>query len=280
MQEGDTALDVSAWKFRKAIKLIRSGAQQLDLDLDVLSHAQPGFQDVRVLRGGKQIPYILQRTSISRALTPAVTATIDAKDPKLSRWIIKLSHPALPVTRVACTARTALFQREVTLYEEISDERGDKYRRLLSQASWVQTPGRANKEFILTIDSPLQTDTLFLETHNADNPPIELEKFQIFHHVTRGLFKATREDALLLYYGNPRVAPPSYDLSLVASQLLAADKLVASTAAEEQLRKPSWRENQTAGKGGVLFWGILALVVVVLLIIISRLLPESSPPVE
>jgi hypothetical protein len=104
-QEGDTALDVSAWKFRKAIKLIRSGAQQLDLDLDVLSHAQPGFQDVRVLRGGKQTPYILQRTSISRALTPAVTATIDAKDPKLSRWIIKLSHPA-------CRSRASPAPRE------------------------------------------------------------------------------------------------------------------------------------------------------------------------
>jgi len=271
---------VSAWEFRKAIKLNRPGAQQLDLDLDVLSRAQPGFQDVRVLRDGKQIPYILQRTSISRALTPAVTATIDAKDPKLSRWIIKLSHPALPVTRVACTARTALFQREVTLYEDVTDERGDKYRRLLSQASWTQTPDRANKEFVLTIDSPLQSDTLFLETHNSDNPPIALEKFQIFYPATRVLFKAKLEDALLLYYGNPLVAAPRYDLSLVAGQLLAVDKTAASTAVEERLKKSSWRENQTAGKGGVLFWGILALVVVVLLIIISRLLPKSSPPVE
>jgi len=33
-----------------------------------------------------------------------------------------------------------------------------------------------------------------------------------------------------------------------------------------------------AGQGGVLFWGILALVVVVLLFIISRLLPKSQPP--
>jgi hypothetical protein len=137
----------------------------------------------------------------------------------------------------------------VTLYEEVTDERGDKYRRLLSQASWVQTPDRANKEFVLTIDSPLQTDTLFLETHNGDNPPIELEKFQIFYPATRVLFKAKLEDALLLYYGNPLVAAPRYDLSLVAGQLLAADKLAASTAAEERLKKSSWRENQTAGKG-------------------------------
>src|SRR5258705_11683905 len=112
----------------------------------------------------------------------------------------------------------------MALYEEITDERGDKYRRLLSQASWVQTPDRANKEFILTIDSPLQTDPVFLEAHNGDNPPIELERFQTFYPAMRVLFKAKIEDALLLYYGNPRVALPRYDLSLVAGQLLAADK--------------------------------------------------------
>ena len=112
----------------------------------------------------------------------------------------------------------------------------------------------------------------------SDNPPIELEKFQVFYSVTRVVFKAKPEDALFLYYGNRQVAPPRYDLTLVAAQLLAADKAPASLAPEEQLKKASWREGRAAGKGGVVFWGILALVVVVLLAIISRLLPKSSPP--
>jgi hypothetical protein len=68
IQEGGTALDVAAWKFRKVVKLSRAGAQRIELDLDVLSHAQPGFADLRLLRDGKQLPYILEPTSISRAL--------------------------------------------------------------------------------------------------------------------------------------------------------------------------------------------------------------------
>jgi hypothetical protein len=92
------------------------------------------------------------------------------------------------------------------------------------------------------------------------------------------LFKARPGDAVFLYYGNPQVSSPRYDLGLVASQLLAADKTPAMLAVQEQLRKSSWAESRTPGKGGVLFWGILALVVVVLLVIISRLLPKSSPP--
>jgi hypothetical protein len=272
-----TALDVTAWKFRKPVKIARAGAQQLEFDLAVLAHAQSGFADLRLLRGSNQAPYILERTSISRSLAPAVTVTNDAKDPKLSRWVIKLPQSRLPVTRLRCATRTALFQREATLYEEVTDERGEKYRHNLGGAAWVQKPDRKSREFFLTLDSPPQSDTLFLETHNGDNPPITLEKFQFFYPATRVLFKAGSDDELFLYYGNPRAATPNYDLSLVAGQLLSADKAIASPGAEQQLLKSSWRDHEIPGQGGVVFWGILALVVVVLLVIISRLLPKSPP---
>ena len=273
---GGTALDVADWKFRKAVQLTRTGAQQLELDLEVLARAQPDFQDLRLLRDGNQLPYILERTSISRALTPAVTSTNDAKAPKLSRWLLKLPQPKLPLTRFSCATRTSLFQREVTLSEAVIDERGEKFRRHLGSATWVQTPNRPAKEFVMTLGSPLQTDTLILETHNGDNPPIELDKFQVFYAATRVLFKAEPTNELFLYYGNPRMASPRYDLSLVAGQLLAADKTSALLAAGEQLKKSSWAEGRTPGKGGVLFWGMLALVVVALLVIIARLLPKAT----
>jgi hypothetical protein len=272
------ALDVTAWKFRQPVKIARAGAQQLELEPDVLTHAQSGFQDLRLLHGSNQVPYILERTSISRSLAPTVTATNDTKDPKLSRWIIKLPQSRLPVTRLSCVTQTALFQREVTLYEELADERGEKYRHNLGGASWVQTPDRKSREFFLTLDSPPQSDTLFLETHNGDNPSVELEKFQLFYPATRILFKAGPDDELFLYYGNPRADAPRYDLSLVAGQLLSADRTIAAPGTEQQLRKSSWREHEIPGQGGVVFWGILALVVVVLLVIISRLLPKSPPP--
>ena len=272
------ALDVTAWKFRQPVKIARAGAQQLELEPDVLTHAQSGFQDLRLLHGSNQVPYVLERTSISRSLAPTVTATNDTKDPKLSRWIIKLPQSRLPITRLSCVTQTALFQREVTLYEELADERGEKYRHNLGGASWVQTPDRKSREFFLTLDSPPQSDTLFLETHNGDNPSVELEKFQLFYPATRILFKAGPDDELFLYYGNPRADAPRYDLSLVAGQLLSADRTIAAPGTEQQLRKSSWREHEIPGQGGVVFWGILALVVVVLLVIISRLLPKSPPP--
>jgi hypothetical protein len=271
-----SALDVSAWKFRQPVKITRAGAHQLELNPDVLGHAQPDFRDLRLLHGSNQVPYIFERTSINRSLIPTVTATNDAKDPRLSRWLLKLPQSRLPITRLSCTTPTPLFQREVMLYEERSDERGEQYRHQLGSASWMHTPDRNSREFFLVLDSPPQGNILFLETPNGDNPPIALEKLQLFYPATRVLFKAGSDDELFLYYGNPQAAAPRYDLSLVAGQLLSGDKTAASSGAEQQLLKASWREHKIPGKGGVIFWGILALVVVVLLVIISRLLPK--PP--
>jgi hypothetical protein len=270
------ALDVSAWRFRKPLQLARGGAQQLELDLDVLAHAGAGFADVRILRGSNQVPYIVERTSVSRPLTLAVTATKDEKDPKLSRWVIKLPRAGLPLTQVTCVAKTPLFQRQMSLSEELLDERGEKYRRGLGEAAWTQTPGRKLREFSLPLSGAPQGDVLHLETRNGDNPPIELEQFTAFYPVTRVLFKAKPDGQFFVYYGNPEVGAPSYDLSLVAGELLAADKLAATLGAEEQLRQPTWAESRTAGSGGVVFWVILAAVVAGLLVVIARLLPKGE----
>jgi hypothetical protein len=269
------ALDVADWKFRKPVKVTRDGAQQVELDLEILSRAQPGLADLRLVRGGKQIPYVLEHTSITRAIKPDVTATTDEKDKSISRWIIKLPQPNLPVTRLQCTARSVLFEREMTVYEEVADERGEKLHRILGSATWIQKPDHAQKEFLLSLNTAPQSDTLFLETQNGDNPPIELENFQAFYPVTRVLFKAKSADEIFLFYGNSDAAAPRYDLSLVADQLLSAEKSVASPGAQEQLKKTAWTETHKPGTGGVVFWGILALVVVVLLVIISRMLPKA-----
>jgi hypothetical protein len=270
------ALDISQWGFRKPVKISAAGAQQVELDPDVLSHARADFADLRLLRGSNQLPYLLQRTSISRWLTPAAAATNDSKQPGLSRWILTLPRAGLPFTRLTCAARTPLFERSMSLYEQLADERGTPYRHLLGTALWKQTPERKSKDFALVLDSAPRSGTFFLETENGDNPPVELEQFQMAYPVTSILFKAWPGDQLFLYYGQERAAPPRYDLSLVAGQMLAAEKNVAQLSAEEPLKRALRDENQ-AGQGGIVFWGILAAVIVVLLLVISRLLPKPQP---
>ncbi len=276
--ENGAPLDVSAWKYRKAVNLSHAGVQQLDLDLDTLAHAVSGFADLRLLHGSNQVPYIIERTSISRPLAATVITTNDPAKPGLSRWIIKLPQSGLPLTRLVCATTTPLFKRYLTLYEILTNEQGDKYLHDLGQASWTQTPENPSKELSLAFDSPPQSDTLYLETSNGDNPQVELNSFQAFYPVTRILFKTQATGGFFLYYGNPQAASPDYDLSLVAGQLLSAGKNTATSSAEESFKQSSWHENALTRQGNMVFWGALALVVIVLLAVISRLLPKSQLP--
>ncbi len=268
-------LDVAAWRYRKAVKPKDTGVQQIEFDLDVMAHGARGFGDLRVLRADTQVPFILEHTSISRSLAPEVTLTNEPRQPNLSRWMLKLPRKGLPVDRLRCAADSPLFRREVTLWEEATGDRGETFRRHLGSAVWLRTPDQTSGDFFLTLQQPPTSDTLLLETHNGDNPPVQLKGFQFFYPATRMLFKGKSGDELLLYYGNPQTGPPDYDLSLVAGQLLAADKLAPALGGEEQLKKSPWGDRQP-GKGGVVFWGMLALVVIVLLVVIARLLPKSA----
>lgn len=278
LRESGTDLDTSSWRYRKQVKLTRTGVQQLELDLETLAHAQPGFQDLRLVRQGRQIPYILEQTSITRAITPQVGPANDPQNLKISRWSIKLLHASLPINRLTCASSTPLFRREVMLFEEATDERGAKYARSLGQASWVQTPGQPTNQLVLFLSNRPFTDTLFLETNNEDNPAINLGNFQVFYPSTRLLFKASSSSNLFLYYGNREAGFPQYDLSLVGSQLLASEKSAAALTGEELLKKLPWSETSPAtGLTGFLFWGVLGLVVVALLVVIARLLPRSAP---
>jgi len=275
LSETGASLDTRPWRYRKAVQVVRPGPQQVELDFDVFAHARPDLGDLRLVRDGKQVPYLIERTMFTRALAPVVVTANDPKQPQLSRWKVTLPQPNLPVTRLECLPRAALFQRSVWIWEEVPDGRGGKVRRELGSAGWKRTT--ESKSFLtINLTATPQTDTLFLDADNGDNPPIGLENFRLTHPVTRLVFKAAQ--APTLYYGNPPVSAPRYDLSLVAAKLLAAEKSVATLGVEEVLKKAAWTEGEPlTGVRGWLFWGILALVVAGLIIVIVRLLPK--PPV-
>jgi len=270
------ALDVNAWSCRKRVEIARAGVQQVELDLDVLVRADPGFRDLRLMRDGQQRPYVLERTSIQRKLVPEISAANDPKRPTVSRWKIRLPKARLPVARLTCTTPTALFRREVHLYEEAVDERGEKYRRSLADTTWMRTPPGTGRVLESSFSAPV-TDTLFLETDNGDNPAIVLQNFAVYYPVTRVLFKAPAEPVTWLYYGNREASFPQYDLDLIAPRLLAEEKATAKLGVEEVLKKSGSSEFfQLAGTKSVIFWVALVLVVIVLLVVVVKLLPKTE----
>jgi hypothetical protein len=270
------ALEIAPWAFRKPIRISTVGVQQLELDPAVLARAQSGLGDLRLMSNGRQVPFVIERTSLTRALTVNAALVPDPKQPRLSRWRLTLPQPRLPCARLTAAVPTPLFQREVRLFEDIEDDRGYTSRRWLGQASWSQAPGRRVSTFAIALNQTPQTDTVWLETDNGDNPPITLGAVQVHYAVARLLFKTADASPVFLYYGDPQAVAPRYDLSLVGAQLLAADKATPGLGAEEALKGQSFADTiALAGRSGVLFWGMLVLVVIVLLVVIARLLPKA-----
>lgn len=271
------SLDTKDWTYRRLIHMEAPGVQQLELDPSVLSRAQPHLADIRLMREGRQVPYILERTSLRRTLTLEVVAIDDPKRPRHSRWSMKLPERSLPIAGVVCDSSTPLFQREMRLYEMLRDDRGERYPRELGFASWQRTPGHPRRQLSIQLAAPPQSDELMMETDNGDNPPIVLEKARGTYPVARVLFNVPEMSSLSFHYGNPRAVAPSYDLSLVADQLLRAPRRAARLGDPDRTERRGWLGAEGAGGVGTfVFWLVLTVVVVGLILIVARVLPKSA----
>lgn len=274
-----TTLDVSKWKFRKAVSPAVDGVQTVELDLDVLAHALPRFGDLRLMRDKEQIPYLLERSSQVRSLDVAPIASNDPKRPQQSQWTFSLPLARLPIQQLSLSTTTRLFSRRVHVFEVTTDGRGERIRRPLSDhVLWSSTPDKPELTLAIKLLAPPVSDQLYLETDNGDNPPISLGPAKAEYPVVRLLFRSDGQP-LHLYYGMQNIAPPRYDLELVAQQLFNRETGIVQLGEEE---RPDGRSDSTSlfsgGRGGIILWSSLTLVVAVLLVAVARLLPKAQDP--
>ena len=267
------ALDVAAWRHRKAVPVTRSGAQQLELDLDVLAHAQTDLADLRLVSDGRQRPFVREAGAGWRTVAVEPAADDAPKQPAVSLWRLKLPHAGLPFVTLGAESSSVLFEREVTLFETVTDPRGEKFRRVLGEARWRHTPGETVRPLTLALTSRPTTDTLLMEIRNGDNAPIQLGKVALAYPATRLRFLAPISPATWLYYGNKKAAGPDYDLQLVAARLLGAETATIVPGAEESMKGGAWGGLTLSNRGVWLFWAALGVVVVGLLLVLRRMLP-------
>ncbi len=268
-------LDTKSWSEQRAVQIERAGVQELELDPEALSKSRPDLADLRLMRTGNQIPYVLEQPGLARALALNAVATPDPKRPALSVWRVALPHANLPLRRVVLSSSTPLFQRQFRIYERLTNQDGSTSENTLASGAWSRTPDPGAPE-TRTFDLPdrVRADVLWIETDNGDNPAIVLGAVSAIYPVARLIFKTTETDGFTLVTGNPAALAPRYDLSLVAAKLLTSARNTARLAASDT--NTAKRKVTLEINGGIFFWGALGLVVVVLLVVVAKLLPK--PP--
>lgn len=270
-------LDLEDWSFRKALPALEAGVYRLRLDLEILARSRNDLGDVRMINGNRQLPYLLERSARVDRLSLDARIEPDLENPSYSRWRLDLPIDGLPVNELTCSAETPLFKRSMSLYEIITNRRGEKLKRLLGSGNWVVTPQSRTNRLSLVLSETPKTAALYLETDNGDNPAVQMTEFSVAVPVTRVLFKSGAGMPCEIYYGNPNAFHPKYDLSLVAADLLEADPVEVQPGSEVRLgNKPWFADESMTGVGGILLWGVLGLVVIGLLAVIARMLPKTD----
>lgn len=272
------AIDASAWRYRRAVQIATPGVQELELDAAALARSGSALADLRLVRDGHQIPYVLERPQLARALPLEPVAVADPKRPSVSLWRIALPFPQLPVQRVTLTTAAPLFERQFRLFEKTADANGRTVESTLASGTWTRTPAPgAPTTRTFDLSRAPQTDTLWLETDNGDNPALPLGPVQLVHPVARLIFKIDQPDGVALLHGNPAAAAPRYDLRLLAPKLLHAHREIATLDAPgPAASEPLLTRLLHLGTGRVAFWAALVVVVIALLVTVARLLPKQK----
>lgn len=270
-------IDATKWHHRRTLKLTAPGAQILELDAEALALSQPDLADLRLVRGDRQVPYLLERTTRMRTTPLALVAAPDAKRPTVGRWELALPVAGMPVDSLRLVIAEPVFARTGVVGEMQQDSRGQPWRRILGTASIRRDNAEDRTLFTIELQSRPQSGTLFVEIDHGDNAAFAPAQAEALYPVRRLRFRATETAGCALLYGNPSANAPRYDLQLAAPRLLAAPQHTATLsagAAEAGAQQSAFNLGGPAAR--YLFWAALAVVVVVLVWLVARLLPK--PP--
>jgi hypothetical protein len=270
------AIDVSAWPFQRRVQFKEAGVIELELDPEVLARAEGDRRDLRVVREGHHVPFLIIDTGIEREHEAAVVAVADPQRPGWSKWDVMMPFPGFPVRELRIDSTAPLFHR--TLYVTGADDsRGGRFERVLGTADWKRTPGEAAYALSLRLHTPPApaATAIQLATDNGDNAPLPISSVRVVVPVVRLLFRVPDTTPVSIFYGNRRATHVHYDLQMVQGAMEAATKVPATLGREEgALRRDLAR--RPAGIGSVWFWGVLALVVAVLLWVVARVTSTSG----
>lgn len=238
------------------------GMSTLPLDADVLARSRD-LADVRLLdSSGRQVPFIIERRGEPLMLSLSIGSRAGGKN--VSQYAIKLPYATLPSgTRLALSAGTAVFQRQITLRETAEEQREPN---VIATTWWRHAdPGRKPPALMIDLPSRIDPDLQLLVNEPAD-AQLSITSVRLlmpaaalrFHHPG---------SPLTLVYGNPEASPPQYDLALLTPRLFRepAQEVFFATAVV-----PGTRD-----EGGFrlhFFWIAIAVVALALMLMLARLL--------
>lgn len=261
-------VDRGSFRVVRPIPNAKAGLTVLLMDADALARSRD-LADVRILsEDNRQIPYVVEKRDepLVLPLTLQQLQPINGGPRGTSVYRMVLPYPTLPYgTRIVLRTSARVFERRIDLRSAANERRG-RLAAPVASATWRS----AEPELVppaMTFDPPLTgNDALELVVHEGDNAPLPITSAELllpsiglrFHHPGK---------PLSLVYGSSQLAPPQYDLALLAPRLFAQqaqDLMLAPMA--------STKDEHEGGGARKFFWIAIGVVAVALLALLARLL--------
>ena len=279
-----SSLDPALFDYVRDIPAGDAGLIALPLDAAVLAHSagmSRGFADVRVIDASdRQVPYLVERAAEPLSLDLELTRlaqlprSLDSRRSTPSVYQMAWPFEHLPSPRLVLTTSARVFERSITvgIEHEANQHHRDAWIETLTTARWVhadqETPAPA---LTVALPSP-DARALLVMVEEGDNTALPLTAARALLPAYRLRFFRERGATLRLAYGRQDLAPPRYDLALLAPQVLGVAAAEIAAAAEQPSRSAA------ALVSPRLFWAVLVVAVFVLLGLIARLLMKHERP--
>ena len=264
-------LDPSKFRVARPLGNASAGMSTLVLDADTLARSRE-LSDIRIIDGNnRQIPFIVERRS-EPLLIDVPAGAVEHEDGNVSLYRLRLPYSTFPAgTKLVLSTSAGVFERAVDL-RDASDEGRDPH--VIGSATWRHTdPGHLAPA--LTFDVPTRvTRELELRVVDGDNAPLPITASRLVlpSVALRFIHPGT---PLTLLYGHDDIAPPKYDLALLAPRLFREPA--------QELKFASGVTGPAEDEGGGerrFFWVAIGAIALVLMLLLARLLKplaQSGP---
>ncbi|HSB35944.1 MAG TPA: hypothetical protein VLH41_03660, partial [Thermoanaerobaculia bacterium] len=276
LPEFGASVDRSGFARFRAVHSVKAGLNAVPLDAAVLAHGT--LASLRIVdEAGRQIPYLLEKReeplTVDLAAPERLPKTGSSRS--VSVYGISLPHAGLPASRLVLATSARVFERPVwvTVTRREAGQREERVETV-ARATWRQAdPGMPAPPLVLDLPA-LDVAAVALFIDEGDNSPLPLSPPRLLLPSYRLRFYAGGEGTRTLLYGQPSLAPPRYDLALLAPRLVGVSSNDAALGPEEVNDVPA-----AGARDRALFWGVLVAAVLGLVVVLGRLLrPGAAPP--
>jgi hypothetical protein len=281
-----SSVDPAGFSFIRNLPAGNAGLIALPLDAAVLAHsagAFGNFADVRVIDpSSRQVPYLVERVSEPLSLDLQLT-TLEKPPPPLASSAAKTSfyrivfpYEQLPSSRLVLTTSGRVFRRSLAVAVERQPGRHHRepWVEPLASVTWAHADQDTAAPAATISVPPANARELLLIIDEGDNSPLQITSARVLLPSYQLRFFRAEGTPLRLAYGRRDLAAPTYDLALLAPQVLGVTATEIAASSEQASQEATATAAIVSPR---FFWATLVIAVAVLLGLIARLVTKEQP---